>query len=340
MSTNLALANITATSGTVGRTLGDRWADVINVKDYGALGNGIADDAAAIQAAFNAAFGTSASPHGSSASTSNKAVFFPAGSYQCSTSLTLTQVYGGHIYGSGMNCTTIGYTGASTSKPAIVINGMENSHIELFNIGGMIDLDWDGTGTVGLQSNLLSDILFEFSCGIGCRIANSSNGGANTAFINVTGSQCLAVVRVVGSSAVGTTLFSGGGADGQNAVHILGGSASIYGPSYASNSSYDIKTENQCPVAVYGYRTESQNFLEASGRAVVAGGVHSAGSNGTFLSLPSSASKVITDGGRSVSGVVRSSGSTAAALYVRCMLFDLSSALSTASYGGNILQNI
>src|SRR5690348_8900353 len=68
-------------SGTVNRTTPARFADVVNVLEYGAKGDGATDDTAAIQAAFNAAFGPSSSPHGSSNPFLNKAVFFPGGNY-------------------------------------------------------------------------------------------------------------------------------------------------------------------------------------------------------------------------------------------------------------------
>lgn len=48
------LTNFTATGTTTARNLVTRFADVVNVKDFGAVGNGVADDTAAIQACCNA----------------------------------------------------------------------------------------------------------------------------------------------------------------------------------------------------------------------------------------------------------------------------------------------
>jgi hypothetical protein len=68
---------VTATGSTTPRTLANRFADIVNVKDFGAEGNGIADDTAAIQAAIN--------------SLPNKGgtIFIPSGVYKVTSTITV-----------------------------------------------------------------------------------------------------------------------------------------------------------------------------------------------------------------------------------------------------------
>lgn len=69
-------AKVLPTWAGTARTLEARFSDVINVKDYGAVGDGIADDAAAIQQAIDASLDN------------NVQVLFPAGRYLCGAQLT------------------------------------------------------------------------------------------------------------------------------------------------------------------------------------------------------------------------------------------------------------
>src|SRR5262249_43710219 len=140
------------------RTMPDRLAEVVNVKDFGAVGDGSHDDTSAIQSAFDAAFGPAGSPNGTN-SQLNRPVYFPGGIYAVNH-LLLTQVYGGRILGAGNGATLLSYNGSApgggTPAPILTTNGFAYSSIE--NMGFVsygrsntsntvcIDLDWDGTG--------------------------------------------------------------------------------------------------------------------------------------------------------------------------------------------------
>lgn len=96
------------------RTNPTRWGEILNVKDFGAVGDGVADDTTAIQNCLDAAFGPSSSPH-DGATNLNKPVHFPAGSYIITRPLVTTTVRSGRIYGDGMFCTSIVWGGTSSS---------------------------------------------------------------------------------------------------------------------------------------------------------------------------------------------------------------------------------
>lgn len=69
---------VPAGTSAVARTVESKLRDVVSVKDFGAVGNGVANDTAAIQAAINAV-----------ASAGGGTVLVPKGSYICTTTITL-----------------------------------------------------------------------------------------------------------------------------------------------------------------------------------------------------------------------------------------------------------
>src|SRR5919106_1715913 len=119
-----------ATGGQVSRTMPARLADMINVKEYGALGNGINDDTGAIQSALSAAYGTVAAPHGTANCSANKSMFFPSGHYLISSPLLIPPVMGARIVGSGSSTTVIENTTANGG--VIKTDGFCYSHLEGF----------------------------------------------------------------------------------------------------------------------------------------------------------------------------------------------------------------
>lgn len=90
---------ITATGSTTARTLQSRFAEVFNVKDFGAVGNGTTDDTAAIQSAITAA-NSYASSYASGAG-----VFLPPGGYRTTAELSLLPYV--HLFGAGLVSTAI-----------------------------------------------------------------------------------------------------------------------------------------------------------------------------------------------------------------------------------------
>jgi hypothetical protein len=114
-------SSVTATGSTTARTLANRFADVVNVKDFGAVGDGVTDDTAAIQAAIVA-------------TTTGKALFFPSGTYTFSTQLVFNQNYIG-IIGQGSTTTFLKYTGANTTNDLIVVGDGVLNYVN-YNISG------------------------------------------------------------------------------------------------------------------------------------------------------------------------------------------------------------
>jgi hypothetical protein len=97
-------ATVTSTGSTTGRTLANRFADTVNVKDFGAVGNGVADDTAAIQAAIG----------------SNKVVYFPRGTYIVTSGISLTNSNNFALVGESKHASIIKLSASATFSADIL----------------------------------------------------------------------------------------------------------------------------------------------------------------------------------------------------------------------------
>jgi hypothetical protein len=140
---SLSIGPVIATGSTTARSVQDRFADFANVKDFGAVGDGVTDDTSAIQAALN------------STATS---VYFPSGSYRVANNGTTgdpaisSSVANRRIFGEGI------ITATSQVKRALGITGNNTT----------VTLHFDGNLNIGTAIYVAADNPVI----TGCRISN------------------------------------------------------------------------------------------------------------------------------------------------------------------------
>jgi len=124
-----------ATGTPTARNLVTRFADVINVKDFGAVGDGVADDTAAIQAAINLA------------QVAGGDVFLPSGTYK-TTSVLLVGRSKVFISGENVSSTTIVRHG---NGDTILFNG-NLAPFGSIQMNGLRDISLEASGTTSAGS--------------------------------------------------------------------------------------------------------------------------------------------------------------------------------------------
>jgi hypothetical protein len=120
---------------TSGYTVQDKLSQTVSVKDFGAVGNGIANDTTAIQNALNTNSG-------------NVSVYFPKGVYLINSTILIPQNHATKMYGDGFNPQEVTNPVEGT---VIKWNGAANGLMFSSNVAG-------GANTSGL---IINDIRFE-----------------------------------------------------------------------------------------------------------------------------------------------------------------------------------
>jgi hypothetical protein len=150
------------------------WANVKT--NYGAAGDGVTDDTAAIQTALNAL------------GPNNPTLYFPAGTYRITQTLTLASQIYVNIIGQDPAITTILWAGASGGT-MLYINGAAYSRFDRLTFNGQgsaaVAVDQskaDGTSNYFDTGNEYTDDVFEYA-GIGLRCGNLGYGCAETSML-------------------------------------------------------------------------------------------------------------------------------------------------------------
>jgi hypothetical protein len=258
----------------------------INVKDFGAKGDGTTDDTTAIQNALNAAFGVA----GSIAQTAQRKVIFPPGLYIVTGSgLTGTNWFGGVIQGSGRFTTMIQNSGGGT---VITTNGCQYMRFEDIRLdcssgsGICFDLDWTGTGTA-LQSNTFFNIEFS-NAAIGLRIAQHNFMGSENLILNCFFENLsIAGLQSKGGNALQQTIVGGNFQACSKGIQVVSGAVNlVHGVGFQLSSTVDISIEGDTTntMSVVGCRTESSNFINNAGQDMQISGCQQklAGARGLF----------------------------------------------------------
>lgn len=126
-----------AGSGAVQRTVQSKLRDAVSVKDFGAVGDGVADDTAAIQAAIN---------YCTSLSNRKQTLYFPANNAGAYYKITSTLTISGrlNIVGDGEFCTIIYADGFSAGQYILDFDNLAGSGIEF---GGVQQITIRGSNT-------------------------------------------------------------------------------------------------------------------------------------------------------------------------------------------------
>jgi len=132
---------VTSTGSTTARSLANRFADVVNVKDFGAVGDGVADDTAACQSAIDYVVAQGGGQ-----------VFFPFGTYLLNGSVGLDGIkHGIHIpYTSpGIQGSSISVDIIGAGRDTILKAGSSGMYVVRYssNLGCVRDIQILGDGT-------------------------------------------------------------------------------------------------------------------------------------------------------------------------------------------------
>lgn len=283
-----------ATGGTASRTIPDRLADIINIKDYGAKGDGVTSDGAAIQAAFDAAYGPASAPHGSNFRL-NKGVFFPGGKYLIDQQLFLNDVQGAWLFGAGQHATQLIYTGPASKLPSgdltslltcrtvtysrfegITFDATSSNATVCVQLMNWASLSNDGTGNTWINCAFIGGS----SDGFLCTLDGSGQLGSEELFTGCTFDGCTNGLLINSGNGLNYTLIKCTFRNGTRGIQCpVGAVNAIVGCNFHNNNQLDIWVKQDQAPTIIGCYSDSPNFCLA-GPVWIVGCYHNPSSAG------------------------------------------------------------
>jgi hypothetical protein len=196
-------------AGATQRTALEKFRDVVSVKDFGAVGNNVADDTAAIQAALN----------------TGKRVYFPNGTYVTSAAITMSSA--NQMIGESIASTIIKCSGAHNAVTITDTSVIENYNCRIENMS----FNGNSVGIVGIQVG--SGLNFSARH----QIRSVAVYGFTSHGIHMLGCSYTTVYE--------GNVSSNGGDGIRIELGLYGGSNTIEGGNFFDNGSYNINLENK-----------------------------------------------------------------------------------------------
>jgi hypothetical protein len=192
---------------------------VLNVRDFGAVGDGVTDDRAAIQACLNAAFGPVTAPHGNTNKFQNRPVYFPPGAYATAGRIAVLKING--MSRSRIEGLTFAASASSPNNPS------------LYNAVGY---NWDGTGEVPATDNAFRDLNFG-NLTYGLDIGKGDFQCDGSLIEKCVFTNCYQGCTLWNFNAINSTVLGGAASEMRNIAYYapVGSFCSIIGPQLANN---------------------------------------------------------------------------------------------------------
>jgi len=231
------LAFIQAGTGATTRTVESKLRDVVSVKDFGAVGNGIVDDTTAIQTALNSG---------------KRYIFVPEGNFLI-TSLTLPDgvcLIGSASYNSVLTCTSVTATAITTGisneirnlKILSSVTKTAGFFINILGNGVLIDSCEIRNYFIGVSCGVVGGVLPVNPRIINCTFStsNTTSGGGAIQFLNFTNavvSSCVITGTTVSTTqpTFGVRFQNGDTAFVSNSNITVHGKALLVDPASGSN---------------------------------------------------------------------------------------------------------